>query len=86
MKNNKAGLNEIENNLCENIKKYAEEKKLKASEVAEYLGVSKQTIYHYYRKLMVPPVFTIYRLSILFNVSLYDLLGVPEPKKRSKKK
>jgi transcriptional regulator with XRE-family HTH domain len=79
MKNNKPGLSDIEIKLCENIKDYATKNGYSAKEVAEYLGCSVQTVYHYYRKLIVPPVYTIYRLACLFKIPIHKLLGLPDP-------
>ncbi len=74
----------IEIKLCENIKAYAIKNDFSVKEIAEYLGCSEQTVYHYYRKLIVPPVYTVYRLACLFGISMHDLLGLSDPKKVQK--
>jgi transcriptional regulator with XRE-family HTH domain len=55
-------------------------------DIAEYLGVSDQTVYHYYRKIIVPSAYSVYRLAYLFGLSMHELLGVENPKKKKKEK
>lgn len=68
-------LNEMENTLCTHIKKYSKEKKIGAQEIADYLGVSFQSVSHYFRGVSIPSVYQVAQLAKLFNVSIYDLIG-----------
>ena len=63
------------------IKKYMYQKGLTVKNVQDYLGFScPQSIYRWFKGLILPSVDNLYRLSRLFNVHMEDLLVVKEEK------
>ena len=82
----KIGLNGVEKNLYENIKRIAQEQHDSVKDIAEYLGVSDQTVYHYYGKIIVPSAYSVYRLARLFGLPIHELFGLPDPRKAKNEK
>ncbi len=65
-------------NLGSNFRKYRKEAKLSQKQVSERLGICQSNISDWENNISRPDYEKLVELADMYEVSLYDLLGVPD--------
>lgn len=69
---------ELQKKIAENLVKYREINNLSQSELAAMLDYSNKSVSKWERGAGTPDIFVLYRLSVIFNVSVSELIGQKE--------
>lgn len=73
-------------NIGENIRKYRKQADLTQDQLADRLGVSYQSVSRWENGLTYPDMELLPSIAKIFNVSIDELLGMPEEKKEQEAK
>lgn len=66
---------ELSRNIAENLTKYRELHKLSQNELAAMLDYSNKSVSKWERGAGTPDIFVLYKLSVIFGISVSELIG-----------
>ena len=75
---------EIQKKISENIAKYRELHNISQIELAQMLDYSNKSVSKWERGLGTPDILVLYRLSVIFGISVSELIGQNEMSKETK--
>ena len=75
---------ELQKKISENIVKYREINNISQTELAQMIDYSNKSVSKWERGLGVPDITVLYRLSVIFNISVSELIGQNEACKETK--
>ena len=75
---------ELQKKIAENITKYREINGISQVELAQMIDYSNKSVSKWERELGTPDIFVLYKLSVIFGVSVSELIGQVEMSKETK--
>ena len=75
---------ELQKKIAENIAKYREINNISQIELAQMLDYSNKSVSKWERGLGTPDILVLYRLSVIFGISVSELIGQNEMSKETK--
>ncbi len=75
---------ELQKKISENIAKYRELNNITQVELAQMLDYSNKSVSKWERGLGTPDILVLYRLSVIFGISVSELIGQDEMCKETK--
>ena len=75
---------ELQKKIAENIIKYRELNNISQVELAQMLDYSNKSVSKWERGLGTPDILVLYRLSVIFGISVSELIGQDEMSKKTK--
>ena len=75
---------ELQKKISENISKYRSLNNISQVELAQMLDYSNKSVSKWERGLGTPDIFVLYRLSVIFGISVSELIGQDEMSRETK--
>lgn len=75
---------ELQKKISENLIKYRELNNLSQSELAEMIDYSDKSVSKWERGNGTPDIFVLYKLSVIFHITVSELIGQSEMSKETK--
>lgn len=77
---------ELQTKIAENIVKYREMTGISQVELAQMLDYSNKSVSKWERGLGTPDILVLYKLSVIFGISVSELIGQEEMRKETKER
>ena len=75
---------ELQKKIAENLVKYRELNNISQIELSEMIDYSNKSVSKWERGLGTPDIFVLYKLSVIFGISVSELIGQNEMSKETK--